>query len=100
MKKSRAHRKGRASDSDSRRNPNARSSKSRPSPSPSTGAGAGAGVSRPLSRNTSSVSSEHARPSQRIDLVVEDHEAEEADREQAQRTLGSAWAGDDTRHFA
>jgi hypothetical protein len=35
-----------------------------------------------------------------VDLVVEDHEAEEEERDQTQRELGSAWAGDETRRFS
>lgn len=90
MTKSRTHRHGRASGSDRSRNRNARSNKSH--------TGASAGPLRPLPHQASS-SSEHSRRSQRVDLVVEDHEAEEEDRVQAQRERGSAWAAD-TRHFA
>lgn len=90
MKKSRAHQKRRTSGSEGRRDHNASSRKSSKS----------SGAPHPLQRNASSTSSRHSHRSQLVDLVVEDHEAEEEDREQAQRELGSAWAGDETRHFS
>ncbi|EPS33689.1 hypothetical protein PDE_08651 [Penicillium oxalicum 114-2] len=61
-----------------------------------------------LQRNTSSTSSQHSRHShhshhshrsQLVDLVVEDHEAEEEDREQTQRERGSAWTVEEPKHF-
>ncbi|KAJ5460401.1 Transmembrane protein, partial [Penicillium daleae] len=90
VKKSRAHQKRRTSGSEGRRDHNASSRKSSKS----------SGAPHPLQRNASSTSSRHSHRSQLVDLVVEDHEAEEEDREQAQRELGSAWAGDETRHFS
>lgn len=90
MKKSRTHRKGRASGSESRRHHNASSSKSSNS----------SGAPRPLQRNASSTSSHHSRRSQLVDLVVEDVEAEEEDRAQVQRERGSAWAEGEPRHFS
>lgn len=104
VKKARSHRKGRASGSGGRRhansgsgsanaNANANANSSRRSSRSSE-------VPRPLQRNASSSSSQKSQPSQRVDLVVEDHEAEEEDRVQTQRELGSAWAGGETRHFS
>ncbi|KAJ5702125.1 hypothetical protein N7488_009673 [Penicillium malachiteum] len=89
VKKSRTHRKSRTSGSESRRDPNTsrRSSKS------SNGPG-------PLQRNASSTSSHHSHRSQLVDLVVENQEAEEEERLQAQRETGSAWAGADARRFS
>ncbi|KAF3388332.1 hypothetical protein F1880_003965 [Penicillium rolfsii] len=91
VKKSRSHRRRRAPGSESRRaqtNTNSRKSST------------SSGPPRPLQRNASSASSHHSHRSQLVDLVVEDHEAEEEDRDQAQRELGSAWAGDETRRFS
>lgn len=90
MKKSRTHRKGRASGSGSRRNHNAGSSKSRK----------GTGGAPPSQRNPSSTGSHHSRRSQLVDLVVEDVEAEEEDRAQVQRERGSALAEGEQRHFS
>ena len=67
MKKARSHRKGRASGGESRRPANISSNRSSRSSE----------VARPLQRNASSSSSQNSQPSQRVDLVVEDHEAEE-----------------------
>lgn len=89
MKKSRSHRKGRASGSESRRDHNASSNKPRKS----------SAASRSLQRNPSSTSSHHSHRSQLVDLVVEDVEAEEEDRAQVQRERGSAWAESESRHF-
>ena len=90
MKKSRSHRKGRAPGSDSERSQNAGSSKlSRDLCTPD-----------PLERNTSSTSSHGTHRSQLVDLVVEDHKAEEEERAQAQREFGSAWAESETRRFS
>lgn len=92
MKKSRSHRKGRASGSESRRNHNTSSNKSRSS-----------GAPRPLQRNASSTSSHNSHSTRRdqlVDLVVEDVEAEEEDRAQTQRETGSAWAAGEPRHFS
>ncbi|KAJ5627146.1 hypothetical protein N7528_004573 [Penicillium herquei] len=88
-KKSRTHRKSRTSGSEGRRDPNTsrRSSKS------SNGPG-------PLQRNASSTSSHQSHRSQLVDLVVENQEAEEEERLQAQRETGSAWAGVDARRFS
>lgn len=91
VKKSRSHRRRRASGSEGRRDLNNASSRKSSKSS---------GPPRPLQRNASSTSSHHSHRSQLVDLVVEDHEAEEEDRDQAQRELGSAWAGDETRRFA
>ncbi|KAJ5759607.1 hypothetical protein N7520_006763 [Penicillium odoratum] len=87
IKKSRTHRKGRASGSDSRQDPNSSSKSSR-----------GSG---PLQRNASSTSSHQSHRSQLVDLVVENHEAEEEERAQVQRETGSAWVAEtrETRHF-
>ncbi|OKP13024.1 Transmembrane protein 184-like protein [Penicillium subrubescens] len=90
VKKSRSHRKRLASGSEGRRDQNNASSRKSSKSS---------GPPRPLQRNASSTSSHHSHRSQLVDLVVEDHEAEEEDRDQAQRELGSAWAGDETRRF-
>ncbi|KAJ5190608.1 uncharacterized protein N7498_009593 [Penicillium cinerascens] len=92
VKKSRSHRKGRASGSESRRNHNTSSNKSRSSDAP-----------RPLQRNASSTSSHNSHSTRRdqlVDLVVEDVEAEEEDRAQTQRETGSAWAAGEPRHFS
>lgn len=86
VQKARSHRKGRASGSENRR-PASKSSRS-------------SEVPRPLQRNASSSSSQNSRSSQRVDLVVENHEAEEEEREQAKRALGSAWAGGEPRRFS
>ncbi|OJJ47227.1 hypothetical protein ASPZODRAFT_132192 [Penicilliopsis zonata CBS 506.65] len=53
----------------------------------------------PLQRNPSSSQSSKSRRSQRVDLVVENREAEEAERVQTQKELGSAWAEPEHRHF-
>lgn len=90
VKKSRTHRKGRASGSESGRNHNAGPSKTRKS----TGGGP------PLQRNASSTSSHQSHRSQLVDLVVEDVEAEEEDRAQVRRERGSAWAEEEPRHFS
>ncbi|KAJ5679208.1 hypothetical protein N7462_007452 [Penicillium macrosclerotiorum] len=89
VKKSRSHRKGRASGSSDGRNQNnsRRSSKSSTAPGP-------------LQRHASSTSSHHSHRSQLVDLVVEDRNAEEEDRAQTQRELGSAWAGGEPRRFS
>lgn len=93
VKKSRTHRKGRASGSENRRNHNSSASKSGQSRK-------GLGTPRPLQRNASSTSSHQSHRSQLVDLVVEDVEAEEEDRAQTQAERGSAWAEGDPRHFA
>ncbi|KAJ5720550.1 uncharacterized protein N7483_008484 [Penicillium malachiteum] len=54
----------------------------------------------PLQRNASSTSSHQSHRSQLVDLVVENQEAEEEERLQAQRETGSAWAGADARRFS
>ncbi|KAJ6010753.1 hypothetical protein N7451_002165 [Penicillium sp. IBT 35674x] len=87
VRKSRTHRKGRTSGSDSRRDPNS----SRKSSKSSRGPG-------PLQRNASSTSSHQSHRSQLVDLVVENQEAEEEERAQAQRETGSAW-GAEPRHY-
>lgn len=68
-------------------------------PSVSEREGAGAGQPRSLQRGAGSSASNSSRNSQLVDLVVEDREAEERDRVQAQREFGSAWTGTDQRHF-
>ncbi|KAJ5584377.1 uncharacterized protein N7459_004177 [Penicillium hispanicum] len=90
VKKSRSHRKGRASGTESRQNRKPGSSKSSRS----------SGAPNPLQRNASSTNSHNSHRSQLVDLVVEDHQAEEEDRTQTQRELGSAWAGSESRRFS
>ncbi|KAJ5129779.1 Organic solute transporter Ost-alpha [Penicillium bovifimosum] len=89
VRKARKHRKSRASDGGSKRSPKASSNKSGPS----------SAAPVPLQRNVSSTSSSGTRDGQLVDLVVENTEAEEEDRAQAQRELGSAWTEPETRHF-
>lgn len=89
VKKSRSHRKGRASGSEGGRDSNASRKSSKSSSGPS-----------PLQRNASSTSSRQSDRSQLVDLVVENEEAEEEERAQAQRETGSAWAGADARRFS
>jgi hypothetical protein len=98
VKKARSHRKGRASGSEGRRHANSGNAKA--NTNSSRRSSQSSEVPRPLQRNASSSSSQKSQPSQRVDLVVEDHEAEEEERVQTQRELGSAWAGGETRRFS
>ncbi|KAJ5755469.1 Organic solute transporter Ost-alpha [Penicillium manginii] len=98
VKKARSHRKGRASGSEGRRHANSGNAKA--NTNSSRRSSRSSEVPRPLQRNASSSSSQKSQPSQRVDLVVEDHEAEEEERVQTQRELGSAWAGGETRRFS
>ncbi|OGE50167.1 hypothetical protein PENARI_c018G00650 [Penicillium arizonense] len=88
VKKARRHRKGRASDGESGR-----------SPQPKPNSGASSSTPGPLQRNASSTST-NTRKSQLVDLVVENREAEEEDRAQVQRELGSAHAEPETRRYS
>ncbi|KAJ5613222.1 Organic solute transporter Ost-alpha [Penicillium lagena] len=93
VKKARTHRKRRASGSTSSQRGH------RPS---SNQSGQAPDAPRSVQRNPSSTShsSGGSRRDQLVDLVVEDREAEEEDRAQAQRELGSAWSGPETRRFS
>lgn len=53
----------------------------------------------PLVRNPSSTSSNHSQHSQLIDLVVEDHEAEEVERVRARKEGGPGWNQVEQKHF-
>ncbi|KAJ5776619.1 uncharacterized protein N7511_001630 [Penicillium nucicola] len=88
VKKARKHRKGRASGGESRRSPKPRPSSSASSSTPG-----------PLQREASSTST-NTRESQLVDLVVENREAEEEDRAQVQRELGSVHAEPETRRYS
>lgn len=88
VRKSRKHKKSRATSGDgTRSNEDVGSNVS------------GRGGARTLQRGEASSSSNSSRRGQLVDLVVEDREAEEQDRTQAQREFGSAWAGPDQKHF-
>lgn len=52
-----------------------------------------------LKRGSSSLTSQGSHRSQLVDLVVENREAEEEERAQAQRALGSAWVEPENKHF-
>ncbi|KAJ5899260.1 hypothetical protein N7495_004004 [Penicillium taxi] len=93
VKKSRSHRKGRASGSESRRNHNVGSSKSSPKSTKSSDR------RKSLQRNPSSTNSNHSHRSQLVDLVVENIEAEEEERAQAIREYGSDWPGAANKQF-
>lgn len=90
VKKSRTHRKGRASGGEIRQEQNTSSSKS-----PKSADHAG-----PLQRNASSTSSHNSHRSQLVDLVVEDHEREEQKRVQAQREVGTDAVEVETQRFS
>ncbi|KAJ5550481.1 Organic solute transporter Ost-alpha [Penicillium sp. DV-2018c] len=89
VRKARKHRKSRASEGGSKRSPKSSSNKS----------GASSAAPAPLQRNVSSTSSSGTRDGQLVDLVVENTEAEEEERAQVQRELGSAWTEPDIRRF-
>lgn len=56
-------------------------------------------VGKLLRHNTSSSSSGKSDKSQLVDLVVEDHDAEEIERVRARKEGGSAWNEEPSKHF-
>lgn len=52
-----------------------------------------------LKRGSSSLTSQGSHRSQLVDLVVEDREAEEEERAQVHRALGSTWVESDHKRF-
>lgn len=56
-------------------------------------------VGKLLRHNTSSSSSAKSDKSQLVDLVVEDHDAEEVERVRARKEGGSAWNEEPPKHF-
>ena len=54
---------------------------------------------RAVRQETSSSLSHGSHRSQLVDLVVEDQKAEEAEREHAQKAFGSTWLEPEQRHF-
>lgn len=94
VKKARKHRKGRAGSEATHGTEGHRSPKNVKSPRKKSSFGEPGA----LQRETSSTS-HGSRRGQLVDLVVENREAEEQERVHAQRTLGSAWAGPERRHF-
>jgi hypothetical protein len=56
-------------------------------------------VGKLLSRQSSSASSAKSARSQLVDLVVEDHEAEDVERVRARKEGGSAWNEAEAKHF-
>ncbi|RMJ24187.1 DUF300 domain protein [Aspergillus sp. HF37] len=89
VRKSRRHKKSRATSGDG--------AQVNQDVGQSTPVAGDAGEPRPSQRGAGSSSS--SRHGQLVDLVIEDRDAEERARAQAQREFGSAWAGPDHKHF-